>query len=347
MKRCPETVASRPECQEREYPESGAYSSVCEDFREDPRRRRSAAQQISGHLSRSLLVAALFAASLAGPACSEKNRPLKRQSTPPAGDARSRPLKIDPDKPGDSEAARAISTAFLQKRAEDALRQRRPADAIQDLEKAFANAPGSPRSAELRLLLGRAHELAEHSEQALAEYEKALALEPGNPVAHYAIALLLQAMRRVDPALAAMQKAISLSPKRLVYRLDLVTLLLAKDDKARADAAFTEYERIRNDVIAQARSGADPQRIEAVMELGTVMSDEIALATLTAVLADASASLRTAAAQAIGASGATAPKVRQTLDEQLAREKDPKVMEAIRAALNALPPSVAPKAPGP
>jgi len=36
FKRCPEIVAISPGCKEREGPETGAYSGVCEDFGEDP-----------------------------------------------------------------------------------------------------------------------------------------------------------------------------------------------------------------------------------------------------------------------------------------------------------------------
>jgi tetratricopeptide (TPR) repeat protein len=281
---------------------------------------------------------ALLVALAVSSGCSGKSQPIRRQAAPAKPTGMTAPLTIDPERPGDSEAARALSVAFLLKRAEEALRQRRSADALRDLGTALRNAPGSPRAAEIHLLMGRAQELEGRPEQALAEYEKVVALEPGNPLGHYAVALVLSSLERPGPAVDAMQKAVTLSPRRLVYRFDLVTMLLARDEKQRAEAAFTEYEKIRNDFIAQLRSGPEAQRVDAARELGSVMSDELGLGALAATLADPSAVLRQAAALALGDSGSTAPGVRQALTDALAREKDAKVLETLRAALNALPP---------
>lgn len=274
-------------------------------------------------------------------ACSDKTGPIRRLKKKNTAPKKER--TFNPDRPGPSSAAKAIGQAMHIKRGEDALARRQPGEALDHLRKALAELPGSPRSAEIHLLMGQAHELLGRPEQALAAFEKGVALAPTNPSGHYLLALTYKSRRRYDEAHKRMVQAITLAPARLVFRFDLVTIELAQGRKQAADKSFRQYEKLRSDLIARLRAGEERQRLAALRELGSVLSDEVNVAAIATLIPNRSAALRTAAARAIGESATRKTGIRQALTRQLARETDDGAREALRQALARLPTDATPR----
>ncbi len=271
--------------------------------------------------------------------CTESSQPLKRQSnarstTPTA--MRARPV-FNPNKPGTSNAERSISQALQIKRGRSALAQQKPTLALTHLRQALATLPGSPRSAEIHLLMGRAFDMADQAQQAMVAYEKGVAVEPSNPMGHYLLARSYKAAKRLDQAYTSIQRASSLAPKVLVYHFDRVTIELDLGKKTQGEKSYRGYEKLRNDYIAQLKGGRDKTRLSAVNALGSVPTDPINIRALQDTLSDKSAALRSAAAQALADSGSGDPALRKALSTQLAVEKDPTAQRAIRTALGKLP----------
>ncbi|NNB95496.1 social motility TPR repeat lipoprotein Tgl [Corallococcus exiguus] len=85
-----------------------------------------------------------------------------------------------------------------------------------------------------------------HVQDALAEYQKALELNPGNPEAHNAVGLLLHlSFQRLDEASAHYEKALALRPSFSDARTNLGNLRLAQ---GRYDDAIKLYEASLNDM---------------------------------------------------------------------------------------------------
>jgi tetratricopeptide (TPR) repeat protein len=240
------------------------------------------------------------------------------------------------------------------KRAEDALGAGQTELALGHLKHALELLPSSPRAAEIHLLTGRAHEQTGAGQKAIAAFEKAVALEPGNPAGHYLLALSYKAAKDFPRAHEAILKAVTLAPMNISYRFDRVTIELELGRKAEAERSFTEYEKRRDELIAQLKegAGADPgggpagasppkrdhrKRLLALAALAAVPSDERILQALASVLGDPSPEIRTAAAQALGDSATSDPKIRQTLVERVDQEKDASVRKVLRDSLARLP----------
>ncbi len=284
-----------------------------------------------------LLLCAPLALSVA---CSESSQPIQPpSSSAPGPTPPPRRRAFNPDKPGRSNAERSIGQALLIKRAEEALGRGKPTLALSHLRQALATLPGSPRSAEIYLLMGRSFDMAEEAEQSLAAYEKAAALEPANPLAHYLLARSYKAAKRLDRAYASIRRAVSLAPRILVYRFDRVTIELDLKKKVQGELSFREYEKLRNDYIARLKgaAGAERLRLAAVSALGSVPSDPVNIRALRDALGDKSANIRAAVARALAGSGTTDPSVRKALSARLRSESDPDAKHAIRTALGKLP----------
>lgn len=284
--------------------------------------------------------------------CTESSQPLKRKPAEKTNASRpSAPRRaFNPNKPGSTNAERSIGQALQIKRAKESLAQQKPTLALTHLRQALATLPGSPRSAEIHFLTGRAHDMAGQAQQAMVAYEKGVAVEPSNPLGHYLLARSYKAARRLAQAHTSIRRAVSLAPRVLVYRFDRVTIELDLGKKQQGEKSYREYEKLRNDAIAQLKGGDDRKRLAAAKELGSVPSDPINIRALRDGLAAKPPGLRTAVAQALADSGTPDPTVRKALSNRLAQEKDPTVQRAIRAALGKLPlpkggPSPAPKTP--
>jgi len=244
---------------------------------------------------------------------------------------------FDPDKPGASNAERSISQALRIKRGKEALAQQKPTLALTHLRQALATLSGSPRNAEIHFLMGRAFDMAGQAQQAMAAYEKGVAVEPSNPLGHYLLARSYKAAKRLDQAYTSIQRAVSLAPKVLVYRFDRVTIELDLGKKQRGERSYGDYEKLRNDYIAQLKGRQDKKRLAAVNALGSVPTDPINVRALREALGHKSPALRSAVAQALAGSGSADPNLRKALSAQLAVEKDPDAQRAIRTALGKLP----------
>jgi tetratricopeptide (TPR) repeat protein len=286
---------------------------------------------------------------LLAPSCSESSQPLKRPPKESAPAPRSPRRAFNPDKPGASNAERSITQALQIKRGQEALAREKPTLALPHLRQALATLPGSPRTAEIHFLMGRAFDMAGQAQQALVAYEKGVAVEPSNPVGHYLLARSYKAAKRFTQAYAAIRRAVSLAPKVLVYRFDHVTIELDLGKKQQAERSFRDYEKLRSDHIAQLKGGQERQRIAAANALGTVPSDPVNIHALRRALGAKSPAVRTAVAQALAESGSGDPTVRKALSAQLARERDADAQRALRTALGKLPlppPRPAPTSPG-
>lgn len=306
----------------------------------------------------SVLAALALATSAVLGGCSEKTRPVKGHGEQNDGvkqassGAAGRAPGLDPARPGPSQAERSITQAMEIKRAEDALLAGQPEVALGHLRRALTLLPSSPRAAEIHLLTGRAHEHAGAQEHAVAAFEKAVALEPGNPAGHYLVARSYKAANDLPRAHQAIQKAITLAPKNLAYRFDRVTVELAMDRKLEAERSFTEYERRRDDLIAELKAGrgrTDPDtppsgtddhrvRLLALAALAAVPADEKNLKALASALEDPSAEVRAAAARGLRESGTSDQEIREALVSRLPREKDATVHKVLREALAQFPP---------
>jgi tetratricopeptide (TPR) repeat protein len=243
---------------------------------------------------------------------------------------------------------------MLIKRGKESLAQQKPTLALTHLRQALATLPGSPRSAEIHFLMGRAFDMAGQAQQAMAAYEKGVAVEPSNPLGHYLLAWSYKTARRLGQAHASIRRAVSLAPKVLVYRFDLVTIELDLGNKQQGERSYRDYEKLRNDYIAQLKGGQDKKPLAAVNVLGTVPADPVNIRALRDALNDKSPDLRSAVAQALADSGSGDPTVRKALSARLALEKAPDVQRAIRTALGKLPlspkqstPPAAPMKPAP
>lgn len=244
---------------------------------------------------------------------------------------------FNPDKPGASNAERSISQAMHIKRGKEGLAQQKPTLALTSLRQALATLPGSPRTAEIHFLMGRAFDMAGQPQQAMVAYEKGVAVEPSNPLGHYLLALSYKMAKRLTQAYTSIQRAISLAPRVLVYRFDRVTIELDLGKKKLGEQSYRAYEKLRNDYIAQLKGGPDKRRLAAANALGSVPTDPVNIRSLWRTLSDKNPVLRSAVAQALANSGTVDPEVRKALSAQLALEKDPGVQRAIRTALGKLP----------
>jgi tetratricopeptide (TPR) repeat protein len=281
-----------------------------------------------------LLGAAL---ALVGTGCSESNQPLKRKSGGKSKAVmRARPV-YNPNKPGTSNAERSISQALRIKRGKSALTQQKPTLALTHLRQALATLAGSPRTAEIHLLMGRAFDMADQPQQAMVAYEKGVAVEPSNPAGHYLLARSYKAAKQLGRAYASIQRASSLAPKVLVYHFDRVTIELDLGKKQQGERSYRGYEKLRNDYIAQLKGGRDKKRLAAVHALGSVPSDPINIRALIGTLGAKSPALRSATALALADSDSKDPGLRKALSTQLAVEKDPTAQRSLRTALGKLP----------
>jgi tetratricopeptide (TPR) repeat protein len=304
----------------------------------------------------SLLGALAFGSGVLGCtllACSDETQPVKRQTgsamdnRKTGGGARPGPVtgkgaSAERRRAGarpNAKAERAIGQAMQIKRGEDALAAGNPSEAVRHLEQALQTLPGSPRAAEIHLLLGRAYEREGQPQRAVASFEKAVALEPANPAGHYLLALSYKQAKKLEAAHEAIRQAIRLAPANLVYRFDRVTIELQRGRKLQAEKSYTEYEKRRDDLIAKLKTTTDPvrKRLLALNALAAVPTDEKNLTALRQVLDDAKPEIRAAAAHALGRSGTRDPTLQKALQRRLEAESKPTVTQAIRQALANLP----------
>ena len=286
-------------------------------------------------------------------ACSDKTQPVKRQagsamgSSETGGGARPGPASGKGASPtkrragarANAKGERAIGQAMQIKRGEDALAAGNAAEAVRHLEQALQILPGSPRTAEIHLLLGRAYERVGQPQRAVASFEKAVALEPANPAGHYLLALSYKQAKKLEAAHETIRRAIRLAPANLVYRFDRVTIELQRGRKLQAEKSYTEYEKRRDDLIAKLKTTTDPvrKRLLALNALAAVPTDEKNLTAIGQALDDPKPEVRAAAAHALGRSGTRNPALRKALQRRLKTESKPTVTQAIRQALATLP----------
>jgi tetratricopeptide (TPR) repeat protein len=113
------------------------------------------------------------------------------------------------------------------------------------LEKAKA---AGVKNAKLRLLLADALCLEEKLEEALAEMDAALALEPEVADTHYQRGVLLDRLERHGDAVAAFENAIRFAPREIRYHQSLGFTLETLGRRADAIRSFKralEFERAR------------------------------------------------------------------------------------------------------
>lgn len=139
---------------------------------------------------------------------------------------------------GDAEAQVLVQEATVAKALEQAARGNVDL-AIQDLTKLRDE---KPDSATVRVGLARALVLKRQADPALAELQKAVALEPGSAEAQAQLGLVLHALKGdARSALPALEKAVAGDPANAEYRTQLGAVLV---DLKQADRAVAELTKV-------------------------------------------------------------------------------------------------------
>ncbi|MCX6575210.1 MAG: tetratricopeptide repeat protein [Candidatus Aminicenantes bacterium] len=110
----------------------------------------------------------------------------------------------------------------------------------------------SPKFAAAFYQLGVCYERQNQPAKALAEFQKAIELEPGNPDVFYNSGLLLFGLTRIDEALAHFEKALALRPDDAAYLemagrcyINKAYVPTAVEYLEKAKAGTTDPERVR------------------------------------------------------------------------------------------------------
>jgi tetratricopeptide (TPR) repeat protein len=131
-----------------------------------------------------------------------------------------------------------------------ALRQRGQVDeAITEYQKAVAL---DPYYVDAHYNLGIALSLEGRLDEAVAEYQKAIKIDPGNALVHNNLAITFAQKGRLDEAIAEYQKALAINPDYAEGHNNLGMALLQKGQVAESMAQFQEALRLKPDLaIAQ------------------------------------------------------------------------------------------------
>jgi predicted O-linked N-acetylglucosamine transferase (SPINDLY family) len=100
--------------------------------------------------------------------------------------------------------------------------------------------PWQKNNAQLLYLLGTANLQLGQKARGMAFIQSSLAINPGNPLAHYNVGLVLQELRRPDEALASYDKALALKPD---YANAYSNRGLVLQDIKRLDEALASYDK--------------------------------------------------------------------------------------------------------
>jgi tetratricopeptide (TPR) repeat protein len=103
-------------------------------------------------------------------------------------------------------------------------------------------------------------------EEALASYDKAIALNPGHAEAHNNRGVLLQQMRRFDEAIASYDKAIAAKDDHAAAHNNRGTALMSKGDMAGAERMFREALQLKPDFTDPLHSLAKMHRYQNASE---------------------------------------------------------------------------------
>ncbi|HUE37120.1 MAG TPA: tetratricopeptide repeat protein, partial [Candidatus Acidoferrum sp.] len=117
-------------------------------------------------------------------------------------------------------------------------------EALASYDKAIAL---KPDYANAHFNRGSALKQLNHFEEALASYDKAIALNPGHAEAHNNRGALLQQMRRYDEAIASYDKAIAAKPDHAAAYNNRGTTLLSKGDMPEAEKMFRKALELKPD----------------------------------------------------------------------------------------------------
>jgi tetratricopeptide (TPR) repeat protein len=117
-------------------------------------------------------------------------------------------------------------------------------EALASYDKAIAL---KPDYANAHFNRGSALKQLNHFEEALASYDKAIALNPGHAEAHNNRGALLQQMRRYDEAIASYDKAIAAKPDHAAAYNNRGTTLLSKGDMREAEKMFRKALELKPD----------------------------------------------------------------------------------------------------
>jgi tetratricopeptide (TPR) repeat protein len=140
----------------------------------------------------------------------------------------------------------------------------RPEEAVKTLERFRAGqAAGDPRAADVAYRLGDLHERSMRWQEAIAEYQRALASGPEKSLAvelHYRIGTSREQLQDVDGAIAAYRKASGVGARSDAYHLSAVARLAAlyesREEYAKAVSAYKEL----------IRDAKDPELVAAAKE---------------------------------------------------------------------------------
>ncbi len=174
-------------------------------------------------MRRTTTAALALALALTAPACRDEAPPI----TPRADAA---PILLSPET-----ELPAIREAIATGRVHDAV------------ARGWALVQDHPDHFDARLALAAAYQLAGRHAEALAEADRAAALDPASAGAQLTRGASLQALGRTDEAIAATEKVLALSPGHEAALANLVALYEAKQDWAPQAEVIEQLTKLRPD----------------------------------------------------------------------------------------------------
>ena len=183
------------------------------------------------------------------------------------------------------------------------------------------------------LALGDVYREQDRLQECVAIHEEAARIAVGVPEVQLQLGRAYTAMGRLAKGEEALRRAVHLEPRLLAAWVDLGALLARSGRQEEAAQALLTYEKYLFDLVGRLRDGDEADRLAAVDAL-SLTSDDKAVEALTHTLADPSAQVRAAAAEALGDSAAVAAFT--AIEAHLASERSEEVRTALRQAASRL-----------
>ena len=238
---------------------------------------------------------------------------------------------FDPDNPGPSAAARAISQRIQLKMAAEAQAGGRLDEALKHYRKAAEVHPVGRRAVEAYLHIARIWERRSDHQRALAAYARAAALSPDNVTVMHETALAYEAAGRVDRAREKLARALKLAPDRLDLMADHARVSLTAGYQNEAIRLLKRFEAGRDETLKKlGEAGKPADRIPLLKRLMAVPDPKTARRAARH-LADRAAEVRRLTAELLG--GFAYRFSLADLERALKSEKDPEVKRALKEAV--------------
>ncbi len=274
------------------------------------------------------------------PGCSEK----KTKEEPPPRRVEEKKPDFDPEHPGESRAARAISQRILFQRGEEALKIEEHGHAVELFRKAAEIIPNTELAARAHLMLGKIWAEKDDIQRSLAALKQASVISDKDATILHELALAYEQASMNENAWKTIRNAFDLKKDDLEITADAARLALGAGKEEIALKMLHKFERGRNRLIKEAIGAfpdgppesekvAEQLRLTALNKLAGVPDTHTATAAWT-LLKDRSAEVRKTAALILGHFGYK--ESLEHLAEALKTEKDPDVKDTISKAIEAI-----------